>query len=365
MSDLLESPLHSRHVALGAKFGPFGGWAMPLDYGSVVAEHKAVRDGVGVFDVSHLGTFDVSGPGTIDFLNTCVTNDLAKIADGQAQYNLVCNEDGGVIDDIIVYRWSEDHALVMPNAANAATVIAALTKVAPAGITIVDQHRDIAVLAVQGTTSDEVCAALGFPVGHDYMHFAVGDFHGTQVIVCRTGYTGERGYELLVPAAIAGEVWDALMVAGEPFGIRACGLGARDTLRTEMGYPLHGQDLAPSISAIESGAGWAIAWDKPTFWGAEALRAAKAAGPSRRIRGLVATGRGIPRPHMSVVGTDGEVLGEVTSGTFSPTLGKGIALALLRTGIPEGTAVAVEVRGRQEPFEVRKPPFVTPGVREG
>ena len=153
MSDLLESPLHSRHVALGAKFGPFGGWAMPLDYGSVVAEHKAVRDGVGVFDVSHLGTFDVSGPGTIDFLNRCVTNDLAKIADGQAQYNLVCNEDGGVIDDIIVYRWSEDHALVMPNAANAATVIAALTKVAPAGITIVDQHRDIAVLAVQGTTS--------------------------------------------------------------------------------------------------------------------------------------------------------------------------------------------------------------------
>lgn len=364
MTQLLRSPLHDRHVALGAKFGPFGGWEMPLDYGSVVAEHKAVRGAVGVFDVSHLGKFDVVGPGALAFLNRCVTNDLDKITDGQAQYNLVCNAQGGVVDDVIVYRHSADRALVMPNAANSDTVIAMLRAEAPEDVAITDRHVDYAVLAVQGTTSDEVCAALGFPVGHDYMHFAMGAFDGVDVVVCRTGYTGERGYELLVPSGTAGAVWDALLAAGEPFGIRPCGLGARDTLRTEMGYPLHGQDLSPAISAVESGAGWAIGWNKPAFWGHEALRATKAAGPSRRIRGLLATGRGIPRPHMAVVDADGATIGEVTSGTFSPTLGKGIALALLRTGIPEGAEIGIEVRNRVEPFVVRKPPFVTPGVRE-
>lgn len=194
------------------------------------------------------------------------------------------------------------------------------------------------------------------------MRFDVGELDGVTLTVCRTGYTGERGYELVVPAADAGAVWDAVLAAGAPFGIVPAGLGARDTLRTEMGYPLHGQDLRPDVSAGQCGVGWAIGWRKDVFWGDQALRAEKAAGPARRLTGLQALGRGIPRPHMQVV-RDGEVIGEVTSGTFSPTLAKGIALALLPPSCTPGTEVSVLVRGRDEPFTVVRPPFITPGVR--
>jgi glycine cleavage system T protein (aminomethyltransferase) len=366
MSDLLRSPLHARHEALGAKFAAFGGWSMPLEYPSgVVKEHTAVRESVGIFDVSHLGKADVTGPGAADFVNRTLTNDLGRIGPGQAQYTLCCDDaSGGVVDDLIAYLHDDERVLLVPNAANTAEVVRRLDAEAPDGVTVTNRHRDLAVLAVQGTRSDEVLAKLGLPVGHDYMSFLEAPFEGMTVVVCRTGYTGERGYELVAPNSVAVPLWEALMAAGEEFGMLACGLGARDTLRTEMGYPLHGQDISLDVTPNEARLGWAVGWTKDAFWGRDVLTAERAAGPKRVLRGLVATGRGIPRPHMSVSLTADVLLGEVTSGTFSPTLRKGVGLALLPSFVNPDAEVGVDIRGRREIFQLVKPPFVDPSVRE-
>ena len=380
-----RSPLHDRHVALGAKFAPFGGWEMPLEYagGGVLKEHAAVREAVGVFDVSHLGKATVTGPGAAEFVNACLTNDLGRIAPGQAQYTLCCvPETGGVIDDVIVYLRGADDVFLIPNAANTAEVVRRLAEAAPPGIRVTNRHREFAVLAVQGPLSVDVLDALGLPTGHGYMSFAGAELaapgrgaelaapgrgvelSGAPLTVCRTGYTGEHGYELVVPWERAGAVWDAVLATGLPHGIRAAGLAARDTLRTEMGYPLHGQDLSLEITPVQAGSGWAVGWQKPAFWGREALLAERAAGPRRRLRGLVMQDRGIPRPHMTVC-SGAAAVGEVTSGTFSPTRRVGIALALLDSsaGLVEGDEVEVDVRGRPSKAVLTKPPFVTPSVR--
>jgi len=364
--DLLQSPLHQRHEALGAKFAEFGGWSMPLEYagGGVLAEHKSVREAVGLFDVSHLGKALVRGTGAADFVNQCLTNDLRRIGPGQAQYTLCCSEDGGTVDDLIAYLRSDFEVFLIPNAANTAEVVRRLRAAAPEGVDVEDQHRDHAVLAVQGPLSDEVLAAVGLPTDHEYMSFASGTVEGIELTVCRTGYTGERGYELVVAAEEAGPVWDAVMAAGERHGIRACGLGARDTLRTEMGYPLHGHELSAEVSPVMARAGWAVGWSKPAFWGKAALERQRAEKAVRTLRGLLAQGRGIPRPGMSVRGDDGAELGEITSGTFSPTLRQGIGLALMEPGVPDGATVTVDVRGRQEAFTVTRPPFVQPSTKE-
>ncbi|MGD9529216.1 glycine cleavage system aminomethyltransferase GcvT [Pseudonocardia sp.] len=356
--DLLTSPLHDRHVALGATLAPFGGWSMPISYpGGTVAEHTAVREDVGVFDVSHLGKLALHGPGAAGYVNACLTADLGRISPGQAQYTLCCADDGGVVDDLIAYLVGPDELLLVPNAANAAEVAKLLAAAAPAGVTVTDRHTELAVLAVQGPRSRAVLdAAIDGLAELDYMAFT----DAGEVRVCRTGYTGEHGYELLVPAADAGRVWDAVVAAGA----RPCGLGARDTLRTEMGYPLHGQDLSRDITPVQAGSGWAVGWDKPAFWGREALVAERAAGPARRLRGLLATGRGVPRPHMDVR-SSGVDVGTTTSGTFSPTLRTGIALALIDTasGVELGDTVVVDVRGRELACEVVRPPFVPSHVR--
>lgn len=392
-----HSPLHQRHVALGAKFAAFGGWSMPLEYagGGVLREHTAVRTAVGVFDVSHLGKARITGPGAADFVNACLSNDLGRIGPGRAQYTLCCDEDtGGVVDDIIAYLYDPQHIFLIPNAANTAEVVRRLRAAAPAGITVTDEHEAYAVLAVQGPRSAEVLGALGLPTEHDYMSFSTAELSfatadldaaglstagfdtpgfdtplaggPVSLVVCRTGYTGEHGYELVVPAPAATEVWDALLAAGEPYGIRACGLGARDTLRTEMGYPLHGQDLSVEITPVQARLGWAVGWDKPAFWGRAALLAEKEAGARRTLWGLAALDRGIPRPGMTVLapGTDAGV-GTVTSGTFSPTRKVGIALALLdgAAGLGQGDQVEVDVRGRRAAMRVVRPPFVDPSVR--
>ena len=362
-ADQLTSVLHDRHEAAGAKFAEFGGWLMPLEYTGVLAKHTAVRERVGLFDVSHLGKALVVGSGAADYLNRRLTNDLSRIGAGQAQYTLLCAEDGGTVDDLIAYRRSDDEVFLIPNASNTAEVVKRLSEGAPEGVTVTNLHRDYAVLAVQGSRSDELLASLGLPVGHDYMRFAVAMLGDAQLTVCRTGYTGERGYELVCSAADAGAVWDEVVAAGEPYGLALCGLGARDTLRTEMGYPLHGNDLSRRISPVEAGITWAVGWKKPVFDGAQALRAQRLA-PHRVLRGLTATGRGIPRHGMEVVDADGARVGEVTSGTFSPTLRKGIALALVDPSVVVGDQVGVVVRSRTEPFDVVKPPFVTPGVRD-
>lgn len=363
MAELQHSPLHDRHVAAGARFAEFGGWNMPLQYTSIVSEHQAVRESVGVFDVSHLGKLLVKGPDAVAFINRCFTNDLNKIGPGQAQYTLVCNDEGGVVDDLIAYVRSNDEVFLIPNAANSATVAELLRKDAPADIEVIDQHRDYMILAVQGPKSDEVLQALGMPTDFDYMQFRAGEFDGASVTVCRTGYTGERGYEIVAPSDEAVQVWDAIFAAGEPYGIVPAGLGARDTLRTEMGYPLHGQDLSLEISPVQAMTGWAVGWAKESFWGAEALRAEREAGPKRRLRAIKSSGRAIPRPGMAVFDAEGNEIGQVTSGTFSPTLKVGIGLALLAPAFKPGSEVVVHIRKRDEVFSVEKAPLVTPQVR--
>jgi len=372
---LIRSPLHDRHVALGAKMGEFGGWTMPLEYagGGVIAEHTIVREGVGVFDVSHLGKASVRGPGAAAFIDATLTNALSRIAPGGAEYTLCCDDvTGGVVDDLIVYLRADDDVFLVPNAANTAEVVRRLSVAAPAGVDVVNLHRDFAVLAVQGPRAPELLEVLGLPADHPYMSFvdarwtptvtAVGS--AIDVTVCRSGYTGERGYELVVRSTDAGVVWDRLFEAGAALGVRACGLGARDTLRTEMGYPLHGQDLSLEITPNQARVGWAVGWQKPAFWGRDVLLAERAAGPRRVLRGLESLDRAIPRPHMVVRSAAGEVVGEVTSGTFSPTRRVGIALALLRPDVVEGDEVQVDVRGRPSTMRVVKPPFIE-GSRAG
>lgn len=363
---LLQSPLHAQHVALGATMGGFSGWEMPISYAGagVVAEHTAVRTAAGIFDVSHLGKALVAGPGAAAFLNDCLTADLDRLVPGQAQYTMCCNESGGVIDDLIAYLVSPDEVFLIPNAANTAAVVQALAAAAPAGVTVTDQHQDFAVLAVQGPASDEVLQALGLPHDLGYMSWQDADFEGRTIRVCRTGYTGERGYELVPAWADAPAVWEALTHEAGLRGGRPAGLGARDTLRTEMGYALHGQDLGLEISPVQARTGWAVGWKKPVFFGRDALLAEKAA-PARLSWGLLALDRGVLRGHLAVLDGNGNRIGETTSGTFSPTLGQGIGLALIDTaaGITENDEIAVDVRGRRLRVRVVKPPFVPSHVR--
>ena len=352
---LRQTPLHSRHIALGAKMADFGGWDMPIEYVGTVAEHTAVREDVGVFDVSHMGYTEVTGPGAIAWLNSVIANDLDRVGSGQAQYNLLCDESGGVIDDLIVYRIDDDHAFIVPNASNSDAVVASLTAAsAGSGVTVSDKREEYGILAVQGPRCDAILEAIGLPSGHGYMSFVRSAWREYPVVVCRTGYTGERGYEILAPAGIVPDLWDAILAEGAT----PAGLGARDTLRTEMGYPLHGHELSLDITPVQAGLSWAVGWDKPAFAGRDALMAERASGPRRRLRGVLASERAIPRAGMKVLSVDGEPVGELTSGTFSPTRKQGVGLALLDPAIAEGDEVVVDVRGRQARFTVTKPPFV-------
>jgi aminomethyltransferase len=364
---LLTSPLHDRHVALGATLGAFGGWQMPISYpGGTVAEHSAVRAAVGVFDVSHLGKALVRGPGAAAYVNAALTNDLGRIEPGKAQYTMCCDASGGVVDDLIAYLRSDDEVLLVPNAANTAEVVRRLAERAPDGVSVTDEHESYGVIAVQGPRSDEVLQALGLPTGHGYMSFVDEAWQGGPVVVCRSGYTGERGYELMPVWDATGALWDALMEAAAPFGGMPAGLGARDTLRTEMGYPLHGHELSLDITPVQARAGWAVGWKKPEFWGKAALEAEREAKTSRLLRGLLALDRGIPRAQCRVLDaaagsgdlSAGPQVGTTTSGTFSPTLKQGIALALLDRSVADGDEVVVDVRGRGLRCRVVKPPFV-------
>ena len=351
----------------------FGGWSMPIEYRGVVAEHQAVRTSVGIFDVSHMGKVRVHGPGALDALNAVLTNDLNRIDDGQAQYTLLCDDGGGVVDDMIVYRWNPDELFIVPNAANTAQVVAVLHSALAgqpqaADVVVDDLSTEHGIIAVQGPRSASVLASMGLPVTHGYMSMVAATYHDAPMIVCRSGYTGELGFELVVPSQALVPTWDALIARREEFGLERAGLGARDTLRTEMGYPLHGQVLSLQITPIQAGLGWAVGWDKGAFSGRAALLDERGK-PARRLRGLLSLDRGIPRPHMSVwsEGTGGEtgaLVGEVTSGTFSPTLRQGIGLALLDSTIGLDADVLVDVRGRTHRFRVVAPPFVTASPKD-
>ena len=359
------SPLNQKHLDLNAKMADFGGWMMPIEYpgAGVLAEHAAVRERVGIFDVSHLGKASVTGVGALAFLNQCLTNDLTKISDGSAQYTLLCTPQGGVVDDLIAYRNSETDFFLVPNASNTTDVVAVLQKEAPSEISVTNLHNDYAVLAVQGPLAPKVLDALGISTDIDYMAFAHVTIAGADVILCRTGYTGELGYELLPKAKDAVAVWDALVAAITPLDGLICGLGARDTLRTEMGYPLHGHELSLDISPVEASASWAVGWKKESFIGSDVLVAQKNGTSERKSVAIKSLDRGIPRAGMSVKNSKGEIIGEITSGTFSPSLKHGIALALVSKEIAVGDQLTVDVRGRESQSEVVKLPFVTSHVR--
>ena len=360
-----SSPLNDKHLALNAKMADFGGWMMPIEYpgAGVLAEHAAVRERVGLFDVSHLGKASVVGQGALDFLNQCLTNDLNKIEDGSAQYTLLCTPDGGVIDDLIAYRNSANDFFLVPNASNTTDVVKVLKEQAPAGIEVINLHSEFAVLAIQGPLAPQVLAQLGIKTDIDYMAFTHVSISGADVIVCRTGYTGELGYELLPKVADASRVWDAITEVIAPMGGLVCGLGARDTLRTEMGYPLHGHELSLQISPVEASAGWAVGWKKDSFIGSDILKGQREGGATRKSFAIKSLDRGIPRAGMSVKNLNGENVGEITSGTFSPSLKIGIGLALLKSDIEIGQTLVIDVRGRDSQCEVVKLPFVTSHVR--
>jgi aminomethyltransferase len=360
-----NSPLHQKHIELNAKMADFGGWLMPIEYpgAGVLAEHAAVRERVGLFDVSHLGKASVKGEGALEFLNSQVTNDLNRISDGQAQYTMLCNPDGGVVDDLIVYRNSATDLFLIPNASNTTDVVAIISAAAPAGIEVTNLHEQHGVLAIQGPKAASVIESLGVIPTMDYMAFSHVTIAGCDVILCRTGYTGEHGFELVPSWNDASQVWDALVDAMKPFDGLICGLGSRDTLRTEMGYPLHGHELSLDITPVQAGSTWAVGWKKDSFRGSDSLRAEKEKGPRRILRGLQSTDRGIPRTGMEVKNSEGTVIGIVTSGTFSPSLKKGIALALLEPSYVVGDSVVVDVRGRESISTLVALPMVESHVR--
>ena len=374
--DQLTSPLNSWHQNAGAKMADFGGWDMPIEYpqgfqvaqpGGVIAEHSAVRERVGIFDVSHLGKIEVTGEGSLAFINSLVTNDLNRIADGSAQYNLLCDENGGVIDDLIVYRRSATDLFLVPNASNCAAVFEALLASKPSTVTLRNAHMDYGVLAVQGPLATKVMAELGVETSFDYMAFSEGVLPAHpelgSIIICRTGYTGEYGFELIPHWKSASKLWDLLVDSVIALDGRICGLGSRDTLRTEMGYPLHGHELSLEIMPVEASAGWAISFEKEEFAGRSALVAAKEAGVKRRLRGIKSLDRGIPRGGMVLQNSEGKEVGTLTSGTFSPTLKVGIGLALLDSAIKVGDQLTLDIRGRVSTVEVVNTPFVPSHVR--
>jgi aminomethyltransferase len=341
---LQHTPLHDRHVELGARMVPFAGWEMPVQYAGVIPEHRAVRTEAGVFDVSHMGELEVEGPRAHDLLQGALSNDLDRIAPGEAQYTLLTTEDGGIVDDLIAYRLGEFSYLLIVNASNREADYAWLKEREIPGSDVRDVSDDCALLAVQGPRAIE---RLGLPPAAPFT-FAETTLDGVEVMVNRTGYTGEDGCELLCMSDDAVQLWDAVLERG----VVPCGLGARDTLRLEVCYPLHGNDIGPDTDAISAGLGWVCALDKE-FEGVDVLRQVKSDGPERRLVAFVMEEKAIPRQGMAISGG-----GEVTSGTHSPTLDIGIGMGYVPTAHakPE-TELTIDVRGRPRRAQVVNKPF--------
>jgi aminomethyltransferase len=361
---LARTPLHERHLAAGARLGGFAGWEMPLFYTSPRHEHRAVREQAGLFDISHMGQIEVSGPAARDYLQRMLTNNLRAIGPGQAQYTLMCQEDGGIIDDLIVYALL-DRFLLVVNAANTAAGREWLVSRAPEGVEIVDRSDEIAMLALQGPRYKEVLAPLvrtPAPLGLAYFELTEDEVAGVPAFIARTGYTGEPGVEILCPAGEAVRVWDALR-GGEVAPV-LCGLVARDTLRTEMGYPLYGHELSRERTPIEAGLAWACDLEGG-FVGDEVCRRQAAEGVRERLAAFVLTEPGIPRPGCALL-HEGRVVGQATSGTLSPTLGIGIGMGYLESALAEpGVEIAVDVRGKLKGARLARRPLVDTSPRKG
>ena len=341
---LRRTPLFDRHVAAGARLVPFAGWEMPVQYEGVIGEHLAVRRDAGVFDVSHMGQLHVDGPGAAAFLQSVLSNDVDRVGNGEAQYTLLTNEDGGIVDDLIVYRVSHGQYLLVVNAGNREAAYTWLKEREARGTEVRDASDEYALVAVQGPSS---IGRLGLEDARPFTH-AMGEVGGIEVMVCRTGYTGEKGVELMCAADDGVALWDAVLEAG----VAPCGLGARDTLRLEVCYPLHGNDITPETDAISAGLGWACALETE-FTGVEVLRRVKEAGPERRLVALTMEEKAIPRQGMPIAGG-----GEVTSGTHSPSLDVGIGLGYVPVGQAEvGSELEIDVRGKPRRARVVQKPI--------
>jgi aminomethyltransferase len=341
---LKRTPLYERHVELGARMVPFAGWEMPVQYEGVIPEHRAVRADCGAFDVSHMGQIHVDGPTAQEFLQGMLSNDVDRVGDGEAQYTLLTNDEGGIVDDLIVYRFAHGQFLLVVNASNRGVDYEWLKEREPSGCEVRDASDDYALVAVQGPRSLERLELAEAPA---FTH-AMGEIDGVEVLVCRTGYTGELGVELCCPAEDATRLWDAVLARGA----MPCGLGARDTLRLEVCYPLHGNDIGPDTDSISAGLGWVCALDTD-FTGVEELRRIKAEGPARKLIAFVMQEPGIPRQGMAIA--EG---GEVTSGSHSPMLDRGIGMGYVVAEHTEpGSTLTIDVRGKPRRAELVKKPI--------
>ena len=359
-----QTPLNQTHRDLGARMVDFGGWDMPVQYSGVIEEHVAVRQAAGLFDVSHMGEVEVTGPNALAFIQHLTINDAAKLVDGQIQYSALCYPEGGVVDDVTLYRFNESRYLFCVNASNTDKDFAWMQKVladsAIMDVTLTNRSDEFAQIALQGPKAETILTALtDVPLADIvYYHFTEGEVAGVDMIISRTGYTGEDGFELYLPASDVVDVWQQLMSAGAPYGLLPIGLGARDTLRLEKGYALYGHELSREISPLEAGLSWITKLDKDDFVGKTALLAQKTDGVPRRRVGLIMQERGIPREGYPIFVGDREV-GVVTSGTMSPTLKVGVALALVEPDVAKAdTELEVAIRNRRMRGKVSRPPFV-------
>lgn len=365
---IIETPFTARHQALGAKMVPFGGFLMPLQYAGQSVEHEAVRGGVGLFDLSHMGEFELRGPGAVAFADRLITNEVATLPPGKIVYSPICRPDGGIVDDVLAYR-RENGVLLVVNAANIAKDLAWVRDNAPRDVTVDDVSAETALLAVQGPGTEALLVPLFGQRLRDmvYYTFEVFSLDGISVLVSRTGYTGEDGFELFFAARHADALWDRINAAGAPHGLKPIGLAARDTLRLEVGYCLYGNDIDDTTTPLEAGLNWTIKWSKDDFAGKTALVAQKEAGPRLRLTGLTLGQPGaIARPGMAVTdGPGGAVIGRVTSGTWSPSLKQAIALAYVPADRSKpGSTVTVDIRGRAAEAATCRPPFYTQGSRK-
>jgi aminomethyltransferase len=356
---LRRTPLHDLHVDLGARMVPFAGYEMPVQYTSILEEHRTVRSAAGLFDLSHMGEVEVRGSGALGFLSHAVVSDPSTLAEGQAQYSMLCQPDGGIIDDLILYRLGADRYMVVCNASNRDAVVAHLAALEQRDVVLEDRSEEVGLVAPQGPAASSVLSGL---TGVDLddlanYHAAEGSVAGVPCVVARTGYTGEDGFELFCDGDRAREVWEAVATAGEPVGLRPCGLGARDTLRLEAGMPLYGNELDRETNPFEANLGRVVKLDKGEFVGRAALEAVKEAGPERTLIGLQMVDHAIPRSGYEVRADGGQV-GRVTSGTLSPTLGTPIAMARVTADVAGlGNAFEVVVRDRPYRAEQVKLPF--------
>jgi aminomethyltransferase len=361
MSALQRTPLNAFHAAHGGRLVDFAGWEMPVQYRSILEEHKAVRRAAGLFDVSHMGEVDVRGPDAAQFLNWLVTNDLAKLFPGRVLYTPMCDPNGGVVDDLLVYMRGPEDFFLCINAGNIAKDLAWMREQATRfNVTITDRSSDYALLAVQGPRAGMVVQSLtGAKLDRiKYYHFGDGTVAGVQCLISRTGYTGEDGFELYHAASDAPALAEALMQAGAPHGLELAGLGARDSLRLEAGYPLYGHEITAEISPLAAGLGWTVKLDKGAdFVGAEALRREKEQGSARQVVFFRTGDRRIVRAGTPVLGPGDRVVGTVVSGTLSPILNEAIGSALVEAAAA-GALLEVDIRGTKLPLRVVKPPFV-------